>query len=62
MKGIVIRAKEARIHGQELMHFKRSFTEPVAENREGRFAKSGIETFHGLARFILTRFKHILAW
>jgi glutathione reductase (NADPH) len=34
------------------MRFKRTFTEPVAENREKNFKQAGIETFHGRARFV----------
>jgi len=52
MKGKGIRAEEVRIDWQELMRFKRSFTEPVAKNREEGFAKAGIATFHGRARFV----------
>ena len=35
-----------------LMKFKRSFTEPVAPSKEKSFAKQGITTFHGHARFV----------
>src|SRR5712692_972710 len=52
MKGKGIRAEEVRIDWQELMRFKRSFTEPVAKNREEGFAKAGIAAFHGRARFV----------
>ena len=52
MKGKGIRAEEIRIDWQELMRFKRSFTEPVPKNREEGFAKAGIATFHGRARFV----------
>jgi glutathione reductase (NADPH) len=47
MKGKGIRAEEIRIDWQELMRFKRSFTEPVPKNREESFARAGIATFHG---------------
>jgi glutathione reductase (NADPH) len=53
-----------------LMNFKRSFTEPVPEDREEHFHKKGIDTFHGTARFIAEdaieidgetlRFEHLL--
>jgi glutathione reductase (NADPH) len=36
----------------DLMHFKRSFTEPVPKQREEQFSKAGIVAFHGRARFI----------
>jgi glutathione reductase (NADPH) len=39
------------IDWQELMRFKRTFTEPVPESREKSFHKAGIATFHGKARF-----------
>src|SRR6266852_2195884 len=52
MKGKGIRAEEVRIDWQELMRFKRSFTEPVPKNREEGFAKAGIAAFHGRARFV----------
>ncbi len=52
MNGKGIRAEELRIDWQELMRFKRSFTEPVPKNREDGFAKAGIAAFHGRARFV----------
>jgi glutathione reductase (NADPH) len=52
MKGKGIRAEEIRIDWQELQRFKRSFTESVPKNREEGFAKAGIATFHGRARFV----------
>jgi glutathione reductase (NADPH) len=52
MKGKGITAEEIRINWQELMRFKRSFTEPVPKNREEGFAKAGVATFHGRARFV----------
>lgn len=52
MKGKGIRPEEIRIDWQELMRFKRSFTEPVPKDREEGFAKAGIVAFHGRARFV----------
>ena len=52
MKGKGIRAEELQIDWQELVRFKRSFTEPVPKNREEGFAKAGIAAFHGRARFV----------
>jgi glutathione reductase (NADPH) len=52
MKGKGIQAEKLQIDWQELMRFKRSFTEPVPRNREEGFAKAGIAAFHGRARFI----------
>ncbi|MGH9711844.1 MAG: dihydrolipoyl dehydrogenase family protein [Candidatus Acidiferrales bacterium] len=52
MKGKGIRTEQLRIDWQELMRFKRSFTEPVPKHREEGLAKAGIATFHGRARFV----------
>lgn len=52
MKGKGIRADDLRIDWQELMRFKRSFTEPVPKSREEGFAKAGIVALHGRARFV----------
>ena len=51
MNGKGILAEKLRIDWPELMHFKRSFTEPVPKRREEGFAKAGIAAFHGRARF-----------
>src|SRR5262249_33182426 len=42
---------EARIDWRDLMMFKRSFTDAVPRNLEKDFAESGIDAFHGVARF-----------
>lgn len=42
------------IDWQELIRFKRTFTEPVPESREKSFHKAGIVTFHGKARFTVS--------
>jgi glutathione reductase (NADPH) len=52
MNGKGIRAEELRIDWQDLMRFKRSFTEPVPKNQEEGFKKAGIVPFHGRARFV----------
>lgn len=52
MKGKGIQAEKLEIDWQELMRFKRSFTESVPKNREEGFAKAGIMAFHGRARFV----------
>jgi len=52
MKGNGIRAEQLQIDWPELMRFKRTFTEPVPKNSEAGFAKAGIATFHGCARFV----------
>ncbi|MFZ0242291.1 MAG: NAD(P)/FAD-dependent oxidoreductase [Desulfobacterales bacterium] len=50
MNGRGIRS-DARIDWQELMQFKRSFTEPVPEKTEQGFRDKGIRLFHGRAVF-----------
>jgi glutathione reductase (NADPH) len=52
MKGKGLQFEKVQIDWQELMRFKRSFTEPVPKGREEMFAKAGIEAFHGRARFV----------
>jgi glutathione reductase (NADPH) len=52
MKGKGIKPDAIRIDWRELMRFKRSFTEPVPQNQEEGFAKAGIVTCHGCARFV----------
>jgi len=52
MKGNGIQAEQLQIDWSELMRFKRTFTEPVPKNSEAGFAKAGIATFHGRARFV----------
>ncbi len=52
MKGKGIQAEKLQIDWQELMRFKRSFTEPVPKHREEGLAKAGIAAFHGRARFV----------
>ena len=39
------------IDWQELMAFKRTFTEGVPEDTEAKYRKAGIDTFHGTVRF-----------
>jgi glutathione reductase (NADPH) len=42
---------DVRLDWPELMAFKRSFTDPVPQKMEHRYADKGINTFHGQARF-----------
>src|SRR5437899_8198906 len=42
---------ELRISWPELMAFKRTFTDPVPQKQEARYAAQAIDTFHGPARF-----------
>jgi glutathione reductase (NADPH) len=51
MDGKGIQRGNARIEWSELMRFKRTFTDPVPEEREKSFARAGIDSFHGAARF-----------
>ena len=43
---------EVRIDWPALMAFKRSFTDPIPQKQEQRFAARGIDAFHGAARFL----------
>jgi glutathione reductase (NADPH) len=40
-----------RISWPELVAFKRTFTDPVPQKQEARYATQGVDVFHGLARF-----------
>lgn len=44
--------KDLHIDWAALMRFKRSFTDPIPEKNEKRFAEAGIATFHGTAWFV----------
>ena len=52
MQGNGIISKGTEIDWAALMHFKRTFTEPVSESTEQSFVKAGIVPFHGRARFV----------
>ena len=47
-KGVV---GEVRIDWPDLIAFKRTFTDPIPQERERSCAEKGIDTFHGRARF-----------
>lgn len=47
-KGVV---GELDLNWKELMAFKRSFTDPVPQERERSYHEQGIDTYHGVARF-----------
>ena len=51
MNGKGVKTEIAHIDWGELMRFKRTFTDPVPQKQEEAFQKSGIATFHGVARF-----------
>lgn len=44
-------AGELHISWQELMRFKKTFTDPIPKNREEGYIKEGIAVFHGTAEF-----------
>lgn len=52
MQGNGIISKGTDIDWAALMRFKRTFTGPVPKSTEQGFAKAGIVTFHGRARFV----------
>lgn len=52
MQGKGVRSNGVGIDWAELMRFKRTFTDPVPQRREEGFAKAGIATLHGRARFV----------
>ena len=51
MRGKGIGGGEPVIAWNELIRFKRSFTEPVPAMKEQSFAKAGIDAYHGRAKF-----------
>ncbi len=51
MEGKGIKGKGVKIDWPSLMGFKNTFVAPVPKHREESFAKAGIATFHGRARF-----------
>jgi glutathione reductase (NADPH) len=52
MRGKGIAGGEPVIAWNELMKFKRTFTDPVPPMKEKSFAKSEIDAYHGRARFV----------
>lgn len=50
-KGLHHSITNTAINWNELIRFKRTFTDPVPKNREDAFNKAGITTFHGRAQF-----------
>ena len=51
MRGNGVAGGEPAIAWNELIEFKRTFTQPVPAMKEKSFAKNGIDTYHGRARF-----------
>jgi glutathione reductase (NADPH) len=48
----VLGSDKVHIKWSDLIHFKRTFTEPFPKHREEGYKKAGIISFHGHARFI----------
>ncbi|HWK30542.1 MAG TPA: FAD-dependent oxidoreductase, partial [Terriglobales bacterium] len=51
LSGKGVRPNGLAVGWAHLMQFKRTFTDPVPEQRKSSLARSGIETFDGIARF-----------
>ncbi|MEJ7667361.1 MAG: FAD-dependent oxidoreductase [Casimicrobiaceae bacterium] len=51
MRGHGVTGGEPAIAWNELIRFKRTFTEPVPPMKEKNFAKNGIDAYHGRAKF-----------
>ena len=52
MDGKGVSAKGAQMDWPSLMQFKKTFTEPVPQDMEKRYAKAGIARYHGRTRFL----------
>jgi glutathione reductase (NADPH) len=52
MEGKGVSPTDANIDWSSLMRFKRTFTDPVPEDREKKYAQAGIAMFHGRTHFI----------
>lgn len=50
--GRLVSDGSAKIDWKQLHDFKTEFTQPVADKKERSFQKDGIQTFHGVARFL----------
>ena len=51
MQGRGVAGQEVHLDWPSLMRFKRTFTDPVPEDREKGFREAGIAAFHGIAKF-----------
>lgn len=51
MAGNGVTASDVKIDWPTLMRFKNTFTDPVSANREQGFSRTGIDIYHGPARF-----------
>ncbi len=52
MLGRGVAGQDIHLDWPSLMRFKRTFTDPVPEDREKGFQEAGIATFHGVAKFV----------
>lgn len=52
MRGKGVEADNLRINWQDLMAFKRTFTDKMPGRVEGNLTQNGVATYHGSARFI----------
>jgi glutathione reductase (NADPH) len=52
MRGRGVPEGSVHLDWPALMRFKRTFTDPVPEDREKGFQEAGIVTFHGIATFV----------
>jgi glutathione reductase (NADPH) len=52
MEGKGIAGEHVHLDWPALVRFKRTFTDPVPERREGSFQRAGIATLHGIAKFV----------
>ena len=52
LKGKGVSADNLKINWNAMMQFKRTFTEPVSEERDKGFREAGIDTYRGRAHFI----------
>ena len=52
MEGKGVSSTDAKIDWSALMRFKETFTDPVPEDREKKYARAGIAMFHGRTHFL----------
>jgi glutathione reductase (NADPH) len=52
MEGKGVSSSDAKIDWSSLMCFKKTFTDPVPEDREKKYAETGIAMFHGRTHFL----------
>src|ERR1051325_10225260 len=52
MEGKGISSTDVKTDWSALMRFKKTFTDPVPEDRQKKYAEAGIATFHGRTHFL----------